>query len=140
MSEWLGWPASVADSEHAALRRLVLVDAATRAELADLTGGDAAVDFEASAARSFDIVAEVSGNTASVGLALTGPRTAAHTSDFAPHTLFGTAGGGLGAGDYAVAISSHRTADDACEQAGTLMATSRSGAWPLSRHATSGST
>ncbi|MYK48322.1 MAG: DUF1080 domain-containing protein, partial [Gammaproteobacteria bacterium] len=109
VSRWLGVPASVADSEYYPLSRLTLVDAATRAEVADLTAGDAVVDLAATAVRSFDIVAEITWKTHRVALTLTGPRPAAHASGVRPYTLFGPGGGsGLVAGDYRVSVVAHK--------------------------------
>ena len=91
------------------MTRLALVDAATRAEVADLTVGDAVVDLDARAVRSFDIVAELSVDVGAVALTLAGPRSAAHTSDFAPYSVFGTAGGGgLVAGSYSLEVVAYR--------------------------------
>ncbi|MDE0669549.1 MAG: cadherin-like beta sandwich domain-containing protein, partial [bacterium] len=106
VSRWLGDAEGVVDSGLSALGRLVLVDAATRAEVADLTGGDATVDLDAIAARSFDVVAELHPFLRQVGsvvLELSGVQAASHASDLAPHTLFGDAGGsGLVPGDHTV--------------------------------------
>ena len=108
---WLGPTADVADSEHVELSRLVLVDGATRAEVADLTAGDAVVDLGATASRSFDIVAEMNAVNARLGrvsLTLTGPRSASHASDFAPYSVFGPGGGGgLTAGSYQVSVAAY---------------------------------
>ena len=106
VSQWLGAQASVPDRANAWLKlRVVLVDAATRAEVADLTPGNASLDLDAVAARSFDIVAELSDTVGNVAVTLAGPRTAAHSSDLPPYTAFGAGGGGgLEAGDYRVRV------------------------------------
>ena len=109
VSRWLGEKASLTESEIIELSRLALVDAATRAEVADLTGGDAVVDLAASAVRSFDIVAELSAEVGAVALTLAGPRSAVHASDFPPYSAFGPAGGGgLVAGSYRLDVVAYR--------------------------------
>ncbi len=111
ISQWLGSTERVEDSEVSRVERVVLVDAATRAEVADLTGGGAEVDLDATATRSFDVVAEMRRPVGSVALALSGAQTAEHASDWAPHTLFGAAGGGgLGPGSYTVTVTTHPAA------------------------------
>ncbi len=111
ISQWLGSTERVEDSEVWRVERVVLVDAATRAEVADLTDGGAEVDLDATATRSFDVVAEMRRPVGSVALALSGAQTAEHASDWAPHTLFGAAGGaGLGPGSYTVTVTSHPAA------------------------------
>ncbi len=106
VSQWLGAQESVPDSATTRLQsRVVLVDAATRAEVADLTGGAASVHLDAITVRSFDIVAELSDTVGSVAVTLSGPRTATHSSDLPPYTAFGAGGGGgLEAGDYQVGV------------------------------------
>ena len=105
-SPWLGPVRQVEDGEFPRVRRLVLVDGATGAEVADLTAGDVSVDLDATGVRSFNVVAELAETAAGVGsvrLRLTGALQAQHEADLAPFTLFGHRGGaGLTAGAYTV--------------------------------------
>ena len=118
---WLGAAADVVDNEHFRVTRLALVEAATRAEVTDLTAGDAVVDLDATAVRSFDIVAELSVDVGVVALTLAGPRSAAHASDLAPYSVFGPAGGGgLVAGSYRLEVVAYRHGQRATDGAPVL--------------------
>ena len=118
--QWLGPPGDVGNSDgrQAVVHRLALVDAVSRAELADLTRGGTLVDLDLVASRSFDIVAETRGPIARVEMALAGPRQARHVSATAPHTVFGPAGGGgLAPGSYAVTIRAYAASAPAADVA-----------------------
>ena len=111
ISQWLGSAERMEDSDASRIGRVVLVDAATRAEVADLTGGRAAIDLDETATRSFDVVAKMTLPVGRVSLTLSGAQTAEHASDWAPHTLFGPFGGtGLGPGNYTVTVTTYTEA------------------------------
>ena len=108
VSAWLGTTDEVEDSGVSWIARVVLVDAATREELADLSAGDAVVDLEETAVRSFDVVVELDRSVGSLAVALSGAQAAEHVSDLPPHTLFGPAGGsGLAAGEHTVTVAAY---------------------------------
>ncbi len=109
VSAWLGGDAeSAADQPTSSVTRLELVDASDASTLMELPEEGAVVDLDATAARSFNIRAELSAGVAvhAVAMALSGAQAAARTSRGAPHTLYGDDGGsGLSPGAYTVSAT-----------------------------------
>ena len=109
VSAWLGGDAeSAADQPTSSVTGLELVDASDASTLMELPEEGAVVDLDATAARSFNIRAELSAGVAvhAVAMALSGAQAAARTSRGAPYTLYGDDGGsGLSPGAYTVSAT-----------------------------------
>ena len=95
------------------VRRLTLVDASDGSAVMELVAG-AALDLDATSARSFDIRAEMASGAVpgSVRIALSGDATASRVRNAAPYALHGgSGGGGLGPGAYTVTATPYPDAD-----------------------------